>query len=389
MALNIPLPGVMGDTFGKALDSGSSIFSRLIQPIIAREQLKQKTEHEKQALEQAENHFNRQESRLGANSGLQRQLLQQKILENKLKSDPKALYAFIQAIKNQGNALPGNQQSEMPQQEMPMQPYNGRGMPNNEEIEHPIVPIGEPKNQQVSQSQKSNGLFDNLTPDQQAMLSIAGVKIPTVKENPADKRYAELRDKLQLEDYRAKQAKLLTQEQANLKDDSKRKAIIDSAKADLPHLESTLKALNKMKIIAKNNPDLFGHNGIFGYGAEAAAERFAKTTTNKNAGAWQTYGLNPIVAAEMKMSSKGNQLALKQALSNKANFSETQPVAMSKIDANIDIIKDAIKENRKITGERVAPTDGFALMIDPEDNQAYKVPSKDVEMRLKEKWHRV
>ncbi|HXB11391.1 MAG TPA: hypothetical protein VNZ45_05355, partial [Bacteroidia bacterium] len=45
MALNIPLPGVPGDTFGKALDSGGNLFSQIMNPILEREKQKQLEEH--------------------------------------------------------------------------------------------------------------------------------------------------------------------------------------------------------------------------------------------------------------------------------------------------------------------------------------------------------
>ncbi len=72
------------------------------------------------------------------------------------------------------------------------------------------------------------------------------------------------------------------------------------------HLEETLRSLKIMQKIADDpkNKDLFGH---WIEGHDTAASR----ATNPNAGTWQVYGLDPIVAAEMKMSARGNQLALK------------------------------------------------------------------------------
>ena len=44
MALNIPMPDLPGTSFLKGVDTGSSMFSRMIQPVIERERLKQQQE---------------------------------------------------------------------------------------------------------------------------------------------------------------------------------------------------------------------------------------------------------------------------------------------------------------------------------------------------------
>ena len=173
---------------------------------------------------------------------------------------------------------------------------------------------------------------------------------PKHVETPDEKRAADLSKSIELEKFKSEEKKAFKQEEINAKAEELHQKTVEDAKKDLPHLESTLDALKKMKKIATNNPDMFGHSGLMGFGAEGAAERYAKTSKNKNVGAWQTYGLGPIVAAEMKMSAKGNQLALKQSLANKPNFGESQEVALSKIDANIDQLEQAIKENKKISG---------------------------------------
>jgi hypothetical protein len=374
MALNfnIPLPGIGFDSFLK----GFGLTDNLMQQILGRNQLKQKTEHEKEALEQADKHFNTQESRLNQNADLIRKNLQQTLLEHELKTNPKKLFEFIQAIKNQ--SANGGQGAP---QESTTPAFNGTGMPSNETMENtanqfdvapsassappmvagaasapnktaPVMPQAPqmPAMQAPPAPAQEGGLFGNLTPDQQIALSMAGIKIPTVKENPQQKRYAELQDKIRLEQIKTEQKKALEQEKLSLKNEATRQKTQEAAKNDIPHLESTLHALEAMETIAKNNPDMFGHSGVFGFGAEGAAERFTKTSKNPNVGAWQTHGLGPIVAAEMKMTSKGNQLALKTSLANKPNLSETQPVALAKIKTNIKQIKDQIKENKKLSG---------------------------------------
>ena len=174
-----------------------------------------------------------------------------------------------------------------------------------------------------------------------------------------------LADKKKLEDYKQEQAIALEKAKADVKNDQERHKVVEDAKKIFRILRLTLHALEAMEKIATNNPDMFGHSGIFGFGAEGAAERYTKTSDNPNVGAWQTHGLGPIVAAEMKMTSKGNQLALKTSLANKPNLSETQPVALSKIRTNIQQIKDAIKENKKIAGVK-DESDEKVTVINPQ-----------------------
>ncbi len=51
MALNIPMPDLPGTSFLKGVDTGSSMFSRMIQPVIERERLKQQQDQFVQNLE--------------------------------------------------------------------------------------------------------------------------------------------------------------------------------------------------------------------------------------------------------------------------------------------------------------------------------------------------
>jgi hypothetical protein len=170
-------------------------------------------------------------------------------------------------------------------------------------------------------------------------------------------------EKKRLEEYKQQLNQATEEQKQELKNEATKQKAVDAAKNDTIHLQQSLEALENMKKIATNNPDLFGHSGIFGFGAEGNAERFAKTSDNPNVGAWQTYGLSPIIDAEMKMSSKGNIVALKTALANKPNFSETQPVALSKINASINQIKKRLEENNKIAG--TTNNTSKVVIIDP------------------------
>jgi hypothetical protein len=215
MAFSSAVPGTGLQGLLAGLESGNKLMDSIMHPILERERQKQLEEHFRQEMEFKK----KQEARMGANSGLNRQLLQQQINSYELKNNPQKLFEFIQKIKQQSSngMLPQGQQQIPTNQEMNL--FGGNGMPNMQEI-------GNPKNQHpqefmqntsdiVSKPQQSGGIFDNLTSDQQAMLQMAGIKIPKVIENPKEKRFAQLQDKLALEEYKAQQKKILAKGGSN------------------------------------------------------------------------------------------------------------------------------------------------------------------------------
>jgi hypothetical protein len=355
MALNIPLPGLPGNALLQGLNTGSSLFARYMQPIIQREQLAEQGKYhqgtlahqqkqlEQQALHQAQQmELQRQQlAQAHAFDAIKKQIMQQQLKKLEHSNDP--MYEF-QQFQNMANMFGGGQGTSQPTQQPKSSFGEGQGLFNPESM---------PRPQEKPQSGMNLDMFK-----QNPMLrgffkhKFGFDPLAQNPESPEEKRAQDLESKKQLEEYKTEQKKIMEEEKAKLKNEATKQKVIESAKNDLPHLKQTLDALEKMKDIATKNPDLFGHSGIFGFGAQGAAERFANTTENPNAGAWQTYGLGPIVAAESKMSSKGNQLALKQALANKPNFAETQPVALSKLNASIKQIKQSIEENKKLTGTK-------------------------------------
>lgn len=357
MALNIPNVGNNLDALMNGIKTGSNFYTGIMNPILKREHEKQLAEQfgitdKRQAEQFAQNMAlkQQQESRMAQLQGLQMQQLRNKLDPNYEFNQFKALQDKIMGAGQSGAV-------QQPQQPAPNQEMGeGMGM---------FSPQGMQEAQQAPQqsTQVQGGTFDALK--QNPMLrgffkhKFGFDPLAAVPQSPQEK----LQDKMKLEDYKHEQAIEQKRLENDLKDEHTAKIRVDAAKNDIPHLQQTLDALEKMKKIATNNPDLFGHSGIGGFGAEGSADRFAKTTTNPNAGAWQTYGLGPIVAAESKMSSRGNQLALKQALTNKPNFSEHQNVAISKIDANIGQIKKQIEENKKLASEDVGSSK--VTVIDP------------------------
>jgi hypothetical protein len=111
MAINIPMPGDRLDSFTRGLNSGSALFSRIMQPILQREQQRQ-----------LENHFQKQMAmrqqqmkQSMANSDLQRSLLAQQLIHAKNANDP--MYE-INNLKAMENMFAKNQPPNMPSQEV-------------------------------------------------------------------------------------------------------------------------------------------------------------------------------------------------------------------------------------------------------------------------------
>lgn len=90
MALDIPnVPGVLGSLL-QGINTGGGLYSKLMQPILSREELAQKAKQHKDemALRRAAL------ARAGANADIQRQLLQQQLISAQHANDP--MYAFNQ-----------------------------------------------------------------------------------------------------------------------------------------------------------------------------------------------------------------------------------------------------------------------------------------------------
>lgn len=114
MALNIPNVGFSGDALMKGLDTGSTLFSRYVNPILQREQLAEQGKYHQGSLaqQQAEMQQRQQqfiqelalrkqaEARMAQNAGLQQELA--KLQMQKLKNSLDPMYEFnqFQALQN-------------------------------------------------------------------------------------------------------------------------------------------------------------------------------------------------------------------------------------------------------------------------------------------------
>lgn len=164
MALNIPNIGTNVDALNQGVNTGSSMFARIMQPIIQREQLaQQKKIHEDSlALQKAT------QARLASMAPLQRRLAELHIQKAEMEADPVKKMAYIQQIMQGIHGMGGQQQGGQ-QQAQPMQPFTGMGMPSTEEIENPTV---------APQNPQGMGGALNFTPEQELAMSLAGIKLP-------------------------------------------------------------------------------------------------------------------------------------------------------------------------------------------------------------------
>jgi hypothetical protein len=361
MVTGIPLPGQPGEALLKGINSGSSMFSRLMQPVLEREKQKQLEEHFQEQLKLSKAASGRAaQSAADAHRKMdpkwQMQQLQQKIAYlNSLRGQNSNQSA--QGVTPEGSPqdmmkLLGDEQQEMSQ---------GQGALMPEEESQKIMPQTQ---KMAAQNQGTGQLPAGLNIDEiikGLTYQSLGLKQPAngiYKEPPELKRRNDLKTKMDEAKYKHDLKIEEAKTAADLKNEQTHHKVIEDARNDLPHLNETLRSLKIMKKIADDpaNKDLFGH-WIEGH------DTAAKRAKNPNAGTWQVYGLDPIVAAEMKMAARGNQLALKSALSNKANFAEDQGVAASKINGAIDKISRQIKEMSRIANDG---SDDFSKMSDEE-----------------------
>lgn len=357
MALNIPLPGIPGETLRKGFDSGSAMIARMMAPIIQREQMaNQKKIHEQELAERRKTHDEdlalrkQQFQRSGANSDIQRKILEQQLLGLSHKNDPMYELNQFAALQNmltggggQGGQMPGQQpQAPMPTQEM----GEGMGMFSPEGMQEAQQPQQAPQ----AAPQGAPGMnFDALR--QNPMLrgffkhKFGFDPLAPAPETPDQKRAADLQSKMDLE---------------NLKTDNKAKAIeqkeLVAVKKDLPTLEKSLKGVDELMRIAKQNPEMFGHGFM--------PDRFAKTTKIKDFGKWQNLISDAIAGLEQKLSARGNVVALKLASQLKPSHAEQQDVAIGKLESMRQQLVDTINNSKKKLGQNPLQNDSSSQYKD-------------------------
>lgn len=164
MATRIPLPGNMIDTLMSGVKTGSGMYSGIMQPILEREKQKQAEAHfqEQLKLQKAA------AARAGANSDLNRMILQQQLLGLQHKNDP--MYEFNQ-FKALQDFITGGGQGAAPQQETTQQ-----AVPTQEMGEG--MGMFSPQGMQEAQQQPVNAIA------QQPNKNAGGVNLDLLRQNP-------------------------------------------------------------------------------------------------------------------------------------------------------------------------------------------------------------
>lgn len=328
MVTRIPLPGNMIDTLMNGVKTGSGMYTGIMHPIIEREKQKQ-----------LEAHFQEQLKLNKAAAGRSGQAASDahRIAMDKL--DPTSQARRFEALENYfrskgqlgGQQMPSNEQ-QMPTEEM----GQGAGVFSPQGL-------GEAQ-QQVQSPQQSNqslpgGLNDEHLNLMRQYPPLRGMYkkmygIDPLAETPDKKRMADLQSKIDLE---------------NIKTDNKAKAIeqkeLVAVKKDLPTLEKSLKGVDELMRIAKQNPDMFGHGFM--------PERFAKTTKIKDFGKWQNLISDAIAGLEQKLSARGNVVALKLASQLKPSHAEQQDVAIGKLESMRQQLIDSINNSKTKLGQNI------------------------------------
>lgn len=323
----IPFPKSGIDVFGEGMN-------RMFADLMKRQQMGQQNMQFNKQLGQSDEHFKQQmalrqqaEARAAQSAALQRQIAAMNLKKLDMETDPAKKMAYIQSIMQGVRNMPGHGgQSMGSPQEPPMQPFEGMGMPSMDEMQNPTQNIQPPTQQQLQQG-------FGFTPEQEMALGMAGIKVPKPHESPEQKRYADLQSKIELEKVKA----------AN-KEHALDHKEVKAVEKDLPTLEKSLKGVDELLRIAKQNPNMFGHTFL--------PDIYAKTNNSKDFGRWQNLISDAIAGLEQKLSSKGNLVALKMAAQLKPSHAEQQQVAIGKLESMREQLRDSINHSREVTGKQ-------------------------------------
>jgi len=177
MALGIPLPGDMAETLRRGVDTGSSMYSRIMQPILERERQKQAEKNFMRSQNQANEHFMQQMAlrkaglaQSGANSDLQRRILEENLLGLQHRNDPMYEFNQFKALQDMitGGGMGGGRSPAEPQQPAPAQEMGeGMGM---------FSPQG------MQEAQKAPSVTASAAGD--TADAVGGVSLDALRQNP-------------------------------------------------------------------------------------------------------------------------------------------------------------------------------------------------------------
>lgn len=120
----------------------------------------------------------------------------------------------------------------------------------------------------------------------------------------------------------------------------------DNAQKDIPVINDALQAANRMKEVIQNRPSFFGHYITPGL--------FAKRATDPLVGEFIAEMVPQIAGVEKQLSEKGNQLALRISESKMPQFSDSQAVALGKVNALINELTKRLTRSQDLAGGNIA-----------------------------------
>ncbi len=168
-----------------------------------------------------------------------------------------------------------------------------------------------------------------------------GLPAKSTKETPEQR---------QARDIETNQAKL--EQKAAYDQQQAEKKEVKAVEKDIPTLHESIKGVQDLLKIAKENPDMFGHGFM--------PDRYAKTSKNKNFGTWQNLIADRIAGLESKLSSRGNIVALKMASQLKPSHADQQQVAVGKLESMLGQLQRQLQTSMKKTGKMGGEVPKFA-----------------------------
>lgn len=329
MATNIPLPGLMGDSFLKGMDSGSGMFQKIMQPILEREKQKQQDAQFRSTEARMGSEFDRQFAQTGGMNNLRRMLIEEQIKHQQNLNDPNYKrdqmmnsFSALQSMQNQGQPAP--EQPSALSMMMGGQPSMGQGQGMMSDESPFLSAIQQDASQEPTQPQQPQpGLSDDDLNEmkRQLMYQSMGVKAPSLLRGTVARETPEQRQEREIATSGAK-----LQQDADFKAQEIKQKDIKYYNDAIPQLNKSLKALQEAKKITENNPDIFGHSD---------EERFLRVTPNLQAGYLVRSVLPTIIDTQSKLSRQGSQLALKTSKGKVPSVTDSQQVALGKIMAGI------------------------------------------------------
>jgi hypothetical protein len=243
MALNIPNTDLPGNSFLKGIDTGSTMFSRLMQPVLERERQKQQAEQFAQELALKK----QAAARAGALDPMRKMILEQQLLKLKHSNDP--MYEMNQYkaledwVKGQSSSAGVQQEGQQGAPQMPIQEMGeGMGMFTPEGLQGAQQQV---QNTAPANNARNGGIDLELLKAHPMLRGFAKKHLgfdplATVPETPEQKHAGAINQAISIDEAKATRKKL--------------DEIEKTAQALLPYLGK----VNTIADILKRKPDLAG-----------------------------------------------------------------------------------------------------------------------------------